>query len=255
RVAGAGLAGVLLIPFDYGEVYLLIALIDGVGIWMTFQIRAPAAPETRGQRERRSASLLSDFMEGLRHVNRDRKVLYLVGTALLLFVLGQPYQQVSVPLLALDVLHLGRSGAGWMLALIGVGALLGSFTVASKGRLARRGLLMLGLLVVFGLALILLSQSRWLPLSAVALLVAGSVSTTYMALNNSLILEQTPPEFHGRVMSLMSLDRGLVSLGAILSGGLAQLWGPQLGLTVLAGVCLGLTLLAAVALPVLRRMQ
>ncbi|MBM3947064.1 MAG: MFS transporter, partial [SAR202 cluster bacterium] len=192
---------------------------------------------------------------GIRYLNRNRGALYLVGVALLVFVLGQPYQQVFVPVLALDVLHVGRSGAGWMLALTGVGALLGSLTVATKGHLPRRGLIMLGMLMLFSLSLILLGQSSWLPLSIAALLLAGSMTTTYMALNNSLLLEGTPPEFHGRVMSLMSLDRGLISIGAIVAGALAQLVGPQLGLTIMAGACLTLAVLIFIAVPVLRRLD
>ena len=39
----------------------------------------------------------------------------------------------------------------------------------------------------------------------------------YMILNNNLLLEKTPEPYHGRVMSLMSMNMGLTSLGAILA--------------------------------------
>jgi hypothetical protein len=83
---------------------------------------------------------------------------------------------------------------------------------------------------------------------------AASMSTSYMALTNSLLLELSPPELHGRVMSLMSLDRGLVPLGATIAGALASALGPQDGLTVMALVCLGLTALTAAGAPALRRL-
>lgn len=250
RVGGAGLAGLLLIPFDYGEVYLLDALIYLGIIWTTLRVVVPEDGTTRKHRE----SLLSDLLEGFRYMSANRKVLYLVAMALILFILGHPYQQVFIPLIAIDVLGVGRSGVGWMLALTGVGALAGSLTVASKGHVPYRGLVMSGVLIGFSLALILLAQSRWLPLSALALLLAGGTMITYLALNNSLLLEQTPPEFHGRVMSLMSLDRGLVPIGAIIGGALAETLGPQPGLTILAGACLTLTLLTFLFAPVLRKM-
>ena len=100
---------------------------------------------------------------------------------------------------------------------------------------------MSGALVMFSLALILLANSDVLPLAAAALVVAGGMSVTYLALNNALLLEQTPPELHGRVMSLMTLDRGLIPIGAIIGGALAEAFGPGAGLTIMAGVCLGLT--------------
>ena len=169
----------------------------------------------------------------------NRRVLYLVGMALVIFLIGQPYQQVFVPLLALNVLHIGRSGAGWMLALTGVGALIGSLTMASIKQLPRRGLMLMIFLVIFGSALVLLSQSRWIFLSAMALIIAGGMTTAYNSLNISLLFEQAPQNFHGRVLSLMSLDRGFVSVGAVLAGGLAEALGPQSGLAVLALTCIG----------------
>ena len=257
RVAGASLAGVLLLFLDYGQVYLLNAVLFAFVIWTTTQLREwqpPDASEVSRQSElKKHSTIAHDFGEGFRYVFRTRKVLYLVGMALLLFILGQPYQQVFIPLIALDVLNVGRSGAGWMLALTGVGALIGSLIVASRRSLHHRGIIMMGFLVVFGLALVLLAQSKWIPLSAIALIVAGGMTTTYNALNTSLLLEQSPPEFHGRVMSLMSLDRGLVSVGAIISGFLAEALGPQMGLTIIAAACIGFTLMLFAFVPVLRR--
>jgi len=258
RVAGASLAGALLLFFDYGQIYLLNAVLFVGVIWTTTQLRdwkGPATAEAQAQpvAQRKRGSILQDFGEGFRYVFKTRKLLYLVGMALLLFILGQPYQQVFIPLIALDVLNVGRSGAGWMLALTGVGALIGSLIVASRKSLHHRGLVMMGFLVVFGLSLVLLAQSKWIPLSGVALIVAGAMTTTYNALNTSLLLEQSPPEFHGRVMSLMSLDRGLVSVGAVISGFLAEGLGPQTGLTVIAVACIGFTILLFLTVPVLRK--
>jgi hypothetical protein len=171
-------------------------------------------------------------------------VLYLVLMPLTLFVFGQPYQQVFVPLLAVDVLQIGRSGVGWMLALTGLGAVTSALTVAARGEIARRELVMGGALVSFSLALILLANSSSLWLAAPALFLAGGSFVTYTGLNNSLLLEETPSEFHGRVMSLLTLDRGLIPIGAILAGALAEGVGPRIGLTLMASLCLGLALAA-----------
>jgi predicted MFS family arabinose efflux permease len=258
RVAGASLAGVLLVFFDYGQVYLLNAILFVGVIATTTQLRVwrgagpgdvPVLPVSR--RERRS--FFNDFGAGFRYIFSNRKVLYLVGMALVLFILGQPYQQVFIPLIAIDVLHVGRSGFGWMVALTGVGALIGSLVIASLKSMQRRGLTMMGFLVIFGLALVLLAQSRWIPLSVIALIAAGGMVTTYNALNTSLLLENSPAEFHGRVMSLMSLDRGLVSVGAILSGVLAETLGPQTGLTVVGLALVGATVLLFLSVPALRK--
>jgi MFS family permease len=254
RILGASLAGVLLLFLDYGQVYLFNALLFTGVIWTTFNIRelniAVYPPPARTKK----ASIMGDLVAGFKYVGANRQVLYLVGLAVVLFLFAQPYQQVFIPLIALDVLKIERSGAGWMLALTGVGALMGSLFIAYRKTLPYRGILMMTSLVVFGLALVLLAQSSWILVSGLALIIAGGMTTSYNALNTSLLLEKSPPEFHGRVMSLMSLDRGLVSVGAILAGFLAQLLGPQGGLTTIAGLCIGITILVFLFVPALRKL-
>jgi MFS transporter, DHA1 family, staphyloferrin A biosynthesis exporter len=259
RVLGAGLAGVLLIFLDYGQIYLLNALLFVYVTWTTARITLTAdtpPPDPAAQPEiTPKTSILQDLLEGFRYMTANRSLLYLAAMALVIFVIGMPYQQVFVPLLALNVLEIGRSGAGWMLALVGIGSLIGSLTLASIRQLRRRGLVLMVFLVVFGLALLLLSRSRSFPLSAVALIIAGGMTTAYHSLNISLLLEQTSMKFQGRVMSLMSLDRGLVSVGAVISGALAETLGPQLGLAVIALACIVVTLLICLFSPTLRQIN
>ena len=264
RIGGASFAGILLIFFDYGHVYLLDAFIYVGVMFMTLQVRLPveqpsgageeAGRSARGRRQG-SSSLLNDLVEGFGYMMRNRQILYLIIVAVAFFVFGQPYQQVFIPLIALDVLHGDRSLAGFMIAITGVGSLVGSLTVATAGTVPRRGLVMGVSLAVFGLTLVLLAQSAMFWLSAIALLVAGAVTVTYLQLATSLLLEETEPAFHGRVMSFLSLDRGLMSAGAVLGGGLAQSFGVATGLSIMGGMCVGLTILSMVTVPSVRQMR
>jgi hypothetical protein len=97
---------------------------------------------------------------------------------------------------------------------------------------------MLGALSCFAIALIVFAQSQSFLLSLGSLAVAGSMSVTYTALNYTLLLEEAPTQYHGRVISLMNLDRGIIPIGAILAGALADTIGPRLGLTLMALACL-----------------
>jgi len=253
RVFGASLAGLLLIFFDYGEVFLLNAVIFIGVIWTTYKIKLVNNLPEQPTEPHQQATLLSDFIDGFRFISHNQVLLYLVALALTLFIFGLPYQQVFIPLLALNVLDIGRSGAGWMLAFSGIGALIGSLVIASLRQINRRGLILMCLLLILGASLVLLAQSRWFTLSVLALIFTGGTVSAFMALHNSLLLEKSPASYHGRVMSLISLDRGLVSIGAILAGGLAEGLGPQLGLTVLAAACIILTIGVFLLIPVLRK--
>ena len=259
RIMGAGLAGTLLIFLDFGEVYLINAILFVYVIFMTVKIKLPdtlSDPDDGDTAEpARKTTILQDLVEGFRYMAANRLVLYLVGMALVLFVIGLPYQQVFVPLLALNVLDIGRSGAGWLLTFTGAGALLGSLVMASVEQLPRRGLILMGLIVLFGAALSLLSQSRMVALSAAALVITGGVGTMYNSLNMSLLFEKSPPSYHGRVLSLMSLDRGFVSIGAVIAGTCAEVLGPQTGLLVLGLSCIGVIAVLFFLLPALRKIN
>jgi MFS family permease len=250
RIAGGALAGLLLIPIGVGGVYLLNGVAYSWAVWTTFSLRLEGEGRPRAERE----PWLDSIRKGVAFAARTPSVLYVLAPALILFVFGLPYQSVFVPLLAVQVLDLGDSGVGALVSVTGVGALVGSLAVASRAALPRRGLVLLGLLAVFATALVLLSRTSWLPAAIVLLALAGSMTVSYIALTNALLLEHSPPHLRGRVMSLMALDRGLVPVGSATAGALAAVLGPQDALLIMAGVCLALTAVMAVAAPALRRM-
>jgi hypothetical protein len=64
------------------------------------------------------------------------------------------------------------------------------------------------------------------------------MTVTYMAFTNSILLTNSDPEMHGRVMSLLSLDRGLIPLGAIMAGTLVSALGVRPGLFTMGALVL-----------------
>jgi MFS family permease len=243
RIGGGALAGVLLIVLSIGGVYLLNGFIYIGVIISTMMIRLKPDPPRKNR-----GSLLADLGEGFRYVRGQRAVGGLVLLAMILFVFGMPYQQVFVPLVAFRIFDLDKSWVGWMLSFTGLGAICGSFFVASRSDYRRPGLALVINLFVFGGALLVVGFSRWLPLTLLAMAVAGSMSVSFMAVTNTLLLSATPQELQGRVMSLMSLDRGVIPLGALLAGVLAESLGVTPAIAIMAGTLLLLAALATVML-------
>ncbi len=250
RIVGPTLAGIILFGGSVGPVYLLSGVLGAGVVFLITMVRIRHEPRA----DAGGASWLSDLQEGFRFAARNRQVLAVLVPSLIMFVFGMPYISVFVPLFAKDVLGLGNSGVGALTAVTGAGAIMGSLSLASQSRLPRRGVLLITALALFSTGLILFSRSTVLALSIVALMGTASMASTYTALTNSLLLELSPADIRGRVLSLMSLVRGLVPLGATLAGVLADRLGPQDGLLVMGSICLGLTVLAAGAAPPLRRL-
>ncbi len=252
RIGGSTLAGVLLIGLDSGGLYLVCAGIYAFVMYTTYAMRIEGG--TPIAKRKAHTSLTADLSEGFAYLGQNRALALIVSLALILFVFGFPYQQIFVPLLAKETLDIGDSGVGWLTSSIGVGAVAGSLFVASRESFARPAFQMLTNLFIFSGALLAIalvnglvdSKPVAIAVTAVLLAVAGSMTVTFMSFTNSLLLSNSDPEMHGRVMSLLSLDRGLIPLGAILSGILASSFDVLPALFIMGSVVLGLSTLALV---------
>jgi MFS family permease len=252
RIGGSTIAGVLLIVLDSGGLYLVCAGIYGWVMYTTYRMRVEGGSPVAKRKEQ--TSIFADLGEGFAYLQKNPALALIVSLALILFVFGFPYQQIFVPLLAKETLDMGDSGVGWLTSAIGVGAVIGSLVVASRENIPRPALQMLINLFVFsgallGIALldmVIDSRPVQIAITGVLLAIAGSMTVTFMSFTNSLLLGNSDPEMHGRVMSLLSLDRGLIPLGAILAGLLASSTGVLTALLIMGSVVLGLSLLALV---------
>ena len=251
RVGGASLAGLILVFLDLGDLYLIQSAIY---VWVIFcTLRISVRTEII---DRPSTSMLAELIEGFQAVRNDRIIFYILLMSLVIFVLGFPYQSVFIPLIALDELEIGQSGAGLLISVTGIGALVGSLSMARFGdSVRRRGLVMLGIILVYSAGLLVFAQAQLIWIAVPALILTGGMQTAFMSLNSAYVLARTPQALQGRVMSLFSLDRGLIPAGAALGGFLAEALGPSEGLTIMAGACIVCTLLIGLLVPSLRRIR
>lgn len=238
RIGGGAMAGVLLIPFSVGGVYAITACVYLFVILTTWMMQFNDGASRKKHAE---TGIFTDLKEGFTYIAANPTLGIVTALALILFVFGFPYQQVFVPLLATRTLDLGESGVGFLAGATGVGAFAGSLFVASRSNIARPGLQLMINMLIFGGALVAISLQATLIGTAILLAVAGSMTVTYMAFTNGILLEYSKPEMHGRVMSLLSLDRGLIPVGAIIAGTLVQAFGVRPGLFVLGSTIMALT--------------
>ena len=251
RIVGGIMGGVLLAVTSFETIYALMAVLYAVAVLLLLGIRSDTRP-ARGIETAR-ASIWQSTKEGARWALKERRPLAIVLLGSLLFVLVVPYQSVFLPILVLDELGKDRAFVGYLAAATGVGAVFASLTVASLRRLPAPGLVMLSLLALSGTLLLALAASPWLPLIALVLVGLGGSNVAFMSVNNLTMLGLAPDAMAGRAMSLMNFARGLIPVGALVAGALADSWGAREGMLAMGIAAIAAAILVALFVPAVRR--
>jgi MFS family permease len=215
---------------------------------MVWQLTIPGKDDAPGRQKSVGGSLLA----GARYVWAHKEIRLQMAVALLPVLLALPYISL-MPALAHDVLGAKARGFGFLMSAPGIGAVAGTLAVASMGNIKQRGLVILLSLVGLSVTLIALSQSKWYSVSFVLLIFTGAFQMLYMSQNQTLLQMKTPDAYRGRVMGIFMLNQGLIPLGSLFAGTLAEFKGTPFAIAVMGSVLLALSLLALVTLPSFRR--
>lgn len=239
RAIGPVVAGLLLARAGTGACFVANALSFLAVIAALARIEIPGSG--LGRRE----SLTATLVAGLRHVSANPLLTLLVVLGGVGSFLAFPLI-TFLPVLADRVLGAGATGYSFLLTAFGVGAIAGALSTARRGAMPRRGRLMLGALLAFGVATSAAVLVRRQDAAAALLLASGFFLVTGFSTLNSLVQENATEPFRGRVMSIFGLAfRGGGPLGSLLAGIAVSSWGPSVAIAAFAG---GLALFAALLL-------
>jgi hypothetical protein len=78
---------------------------------------------------------------------------------------------------------------------------------------------------------VLFARSDILLLAMISLAVIGASRTVYQTMNQTLVQTLVDPEYRGRIIGIGQFTWGASSLGGLLMGALAQLYGAPFALT------------------------
>jgi MFS family permease len=250
RTLGPALAGVLVALVGPGWCFFINGLSFVAVIAALLAMTVPPLPPRKTR-----TSMLANVREGIVYVRGNGTLLALLSLAVVPSLFAMPYQAL-MPIFASDVLGTDARGLGLLGSASGFGAVVGALAVASLGKGAARGRLMLGAITLFGLGLILFALSRSMLISLLILVGVGVASMAYNALNQSFIQMQAADEMRGRVMSLLTLTTfGLQPFGQLGIGTAAQLLGPSAAVLASGAVCAALALWMFARRPTIRRLR
>ena len=180
----------------------------------------------------RHPPVLRSIVQGAAFVRRRPTIWLMMGLDLSDTVFGA--YRVVLPALAITVLHAGPTGYGLLAAAPSAGALLATYPVFKfVGRDTGLGRLLLLGTAGYGVAAVLLAQSRWLGLALAAGLLIGAFDALATTIRQAAVQLETPDEMRGRVTSIYQMaSRGGPALGDTNIGWFAALVGPVAALSI-----------------------
>ena len=168
------------------------------------------------------ASVIQSLTEAFGYVRRENVIMTFLTVSAIFNIFGRSYVTL-LPVFAKDVLQLGASGFGFISAGPGLGTIIGSFTLASLGRVEAKPTRMVALLVGFTSCLFSFAVSRDARLAFGFLVAVGALSTLFETLLNTSIQLRVEEAFRGRVSGFYGLTGGgLREFGGMQAGFIAE---------------------------------
>jgi len=219
-MTGPALGGLMIAMFQSATLVYAVNAVAGI----TYVILISRVIYKHETQEQRPISLNS-LSAGFQFVRKSNVVL----SAMMLDMFGVMLGGATalMPIYAKDILHVGPTGLGWLMAAPAVGACTMAVLQAHHGPMKHAGRTVLLAVAGFGAATIVFgfSQLFWLSLGMLFLL--GACDNISVVIRVTLVQVMTPDEMRGRVSALNALFIGTSNeLGAAESGLVAGLFGP-----------------------------
>jgi len=216
RILGPTLGGYMLAHLGAGENFSLQTFFYVGVIAMVIPVVIPRLP-----RRNESVSVRQNLKDGISYVWRTKQLRVQLALAFVPTILAFPYMAL-MPIFARDVLGYGSEGLGLMGTAVGVGAVIGTLTMASLNNVQNKGKIMLTAVFLLGISLMAFSQSKSMELSLVILAFTGASQMVYLTTNQTILQLSIPDHLRGRVMGIYMLSQGMMPLGGLLGGALAD---------------------------------
>ncbi|WP_431923436.1 MFS transporter [Nonomuraea jabiensis] len=224
-VSGPSLAGLLVQLFTAPLAVLAEALSFLTSALLLRAIRTPEKNEPATSR-----GMWNDVMEGLRTSVTHPVLRALLGAGVTINFFAMAYTAIYM-LYMVNTLNIPKPLIGALIALSGIGGILGAWVTARLSKRYGENRILLVSVLFFPIEILavgLLTGPLWWKLSLLALTgtITGGIVVAFATCMGAITLRETSPELRGRVNATMTFAvQGVLALGGITGGILAEFIG------------------------------
>lgn len=222
----AGIIGPLIAGglFALDRSYPFLLAIFGFILAITLLQFVPATGVKRLTTEAGPAQALRDAIAGLRFIRRTPVLFGAICLDLFAVLFGGAV--ALLPAIGKNRLGVDETAVGFLYSAIGVGALITAAILSVKPIRRHVGLVLFGVVGVFGLATIVLGLTTSYVVAAAALVVLSAADAVSMFIRATIVPLASPEEMRGRVLAVENVFiGGSNELGALESGVTASWFG------------------------------
>ena len=233
RLIGPMIAGILVATVGEGICFLLNGLSYIAVIIALFMIRVKKREKPVTQRR-----FMDDFIDGARYSFGFIPIRYILINMSIIGFFGLPYITL-MPIFARDILQGGPKTYGFLMASVGIGALISGSIFAMRRSLRGIGTAIAVSCTVFSIGIILFSLSPVLWLSMIFLVILGFGQITTFASSNTSLQTMADENMRGRVLAFYhAAIMGIAPFGNLIAGAAAEKIGAPNTLLIGGIVCL-----------------
>ena len=219
RSLGPGIAGLLVAWLGEGWCFFLngVSFLAVIGSLLAMRLQ-PFQPKVED-------SPWSHLKDGFRYARQHTEVRRVLAVMAAATFANMPVL-VLAPVFSDQIFHRGSQGLGFLMAAMGVGAVIGTVSLARSAQVSKLQPMIAFSGIGMGVATIAFAVSPWYALSLVIMPLIGYSVYRQMASANTTIQTMIIDEYRGRIMSMYGMTIvGLGPFGSLASGALADRFG------------------------------
>lgn len=217
RLVGPALSGIVLGNFGAGICFLLNAVSFLAVIISLLLMKLPPynPPEVKKK-------IASELAEGFQYLKNTRLIRIILLMLIFVSLLVLPYDTI-LPVFAKVIFKGDAATFGYIFSFIGLGAISGTFFLASLKPGTDLKIVLLANTIILGVGLMLFSHASYFPLAMFFAMLSGFGAMSQNTICLTLIQINADPNMRGRVMSYVALAYfGMLPLGSLLIGAISQ---------------------------------
>ncbi len=233
RLVGPAIAGVIIAKLGVASTFYINAL-SFLAVIIALVLIKPRPIEKPQVGE----NIWRNLVGGINYARNDVSVATLLTAVGILSIFGMPYS-VLMPVFARDILKVGASGLGYLMAASGLGAVSGAIIVAGLSHTVQRKTLFKFGLLSCSIFLFVFAFSKIFILSLIAQAGVGVSFLISISSSNTSLQASASSNIRGRIMSLFVWAfLGVAPIGSFFMGSIANLLGSPIAVAIGSSIVL-----------------